>query len=133
MFQQTLDGSARGWFERLPYDSINEWVKLRDAFAARYSVRRACFKEPHKITKILSHPNWPSVFSDKVPTTVNEMMEKLDNFVRSEAAYASTKLPKGKTGETHRKASLPFNGRDVRPFRSTRPGESRRDDYRNSH
>ncbi|GJS24957.1 hypothetical protein Tco_0453589 [Tanacetum coccineum] len=27
MFQQTLDGSARGWFERLPHDSINEWAE----------------------------------------------------------------------------------------------------------
>nr|GEZ19507.1 reverse transcriptase domain-containing protein [Tanacetum cinerariifolium] len=34
MFQQTLDGSARGWFECLPYDSINEWADLREAFAA---------------------------------------------------------------------------------------------------
>nr|GEX28648.1 hypothetical protein [Tanacetum cinerariifolium] len=33
MFQQTLDGSARGWFERLPYNSINEWAELREAFA----------------------------------------------------------------------------------------------------
>ncbi|GKD29510.1 hypothetical protein Tco_1240288 [Tanacetum coccineum] len=53
MFQQTLDGSARGWFERLPHDSINEWAELREAFATRFSVRRACFKEPHEITKII--------------------------------------------------------------------------------
>ncbi|GJY23090.1 reverse transcriptase domain-containing protein [Tanacetum coccineum] len=163
MFQQTLDGSARGWFERLPHDNINEWAELREAFAARYSVRRACFKEPHEITKIIRKANeslttfkerWavetgfimgvPEVmkissfmdsvkspelakrFSDKVPTTVNEMMERLDDF-------ANTELPKGEAGETHRKMSLPFNGRDVRPFRSTRPGESRRDDYRYSY
>ncbi|GKF57610.1 reverse transcriptase domain-containing protein [Tanacetum coccineum] len=57
MFQQTLDGSARGWFECLPHDSINEWAELRDAFAARYSFRRACFKEPHEITKIVIKAN----------------------------------------------------------------------------
>nr|GEY91264.1 reverse transcriptase domain-containing protein [Tanacetum cinerariifolium] len=34
MFQQTLDGSARGWFEHLTHDSINEWAELREAFAA---------------------------------------------------------------------------------------------------
>ncbi|GKB77213.1 reverse transcriptase domain-containing protein [Tanacetum coccineum] len=135
MFQQTLDGSARGWFECLPHDSINEWAELREAFAARYSVRRACFKERHGITKIIRKANesltafkerWtvetgfimgvPEVmkissfmdsvkspelakrFSDKVPTTANEMMERLDDFVRSEAAYAKTELPKGETG-----------------------------------
>nr|GEW29953.1 reverse transcriptase domain-containing protein [Tanacetum cinerariifolium] len=135
MFQQTLDGSARGWFERLPHDNNNEWAELREAFVARYSVRRACFKEPHEITKIVRKANellttfkerWtvetgfimgvPEVmkilsfmdsvkspelanrFSNKVPTTVNEMMERLDDFVRSEEAYARTELPKGKDG-----------------------------------
>ncbi|GJZ40146.1 reverse transcriptase domain-containing protein [Tanacetum coccineum] len=143
MFQQTLDGSTRGWFERLPYDSINEWADLREAFAARYSVRRACFKEPHEITKIVRKAKeslttfkerWTvetgfimgvlevmkissfmdkvkslelaKHFSNKVPTTVNEMMERLDDFVRSEEAYARTELPKGEVGETHRKTSF---------------------------
>ncbi|GKA06798.1 reverse transcriptase domain-containing protein, partial [Tanacetum coccineum] len=170
MFQQTLDGSARGWFERLPHDSINEWAELRDTFAARYSVRRVCFKEPYEITKFIRRANesltafkerWmvetvfimgvPKVmkissfmdsvkspelaklFLDKVTTMVNEMMERLDDFVRSEAAYASTKLSKGETGEAHHKASLPFNERDAWPFQNTRLVESRRGRYRNSY
>ncbi|GJS76729.1 reverse transcriptase domain-containing protein [Tanacetum coccineum] len=57
MFQHTYNGSARGWFEHLPYDNINEWAELRDAFAARYSARRACFTEPHEITKIVRKAN----------------------------------------------------------------------------
>ncbi|GJW88429.1 hypothetical protein Tco_0163769 [Tanacetum coccineum] len=28
MFQQTLDGNARGWFERLPAGSIGEWMEI---------------------------------------------------------------------------------------------------------
>nr|GEV33006.1 hypothetical protein [Tanacetum cinerariifolium] len=97
---------------------INEWADLREAFATRYSIRRACFKEPHEITKILKKANeslktfkerWtletgfimgvPEVmkissfmdsvkspelakrFSNKVPTTMNEMMERLDDFI----------------------------------------------------
>nr|GEW15125.1 reverse transcriptase domain-containing protein [Tanacetum cinerariifolium] len=115
---------------------INEWADLRVAFAARYSVKRACFKETHEITKIVrkaneslmafkerwtvktgfimgvlevmkissfmdsvKSPELATRFSDKVTATVNEMMESLDDFVRSEEAYASTKLPKGETGE----------------------------------
>ncbi|GJZ73307.1 reverse transcriptase domain-containing protein [Tanacetum coccineum] len=78
-------------------------------------------------------PELAKRFSDKVPTTVNEMMERLDDFVCSEEAYANTELPKGETGESHRKISLPFNGRDTRPFRSTRPVESRRDEYKNNY
>ncbi|GJW68316.1 reverse transcriptase domain-containing protein [Tanacetum coccineum] len=135
MFQQTLDGSARGWFERLPRDSINEWANLREAFAARYSVKRACLKEPREITKIVRKANeslttfkerWtvemgfimdvsevmkissfmdavksPELakrFSNKVPATVNEMMERLDDLVRSEKAYANTELRREKWG-----------------------------------
>ncbi|GKB00688.1 hypothetical protein Tco_0828681 [Tanacetum coccineum] len=51
------DHLTRGWFERLLANSINEWVELREAFASKYSVRRACFKEPHEITKIVRKAN----------------------------------------------------------------------------
>ncbi|GKA98366.1 hypothetical protein Tco_0826303 [Tanacetum coccineum] len=57
MFQQTLDGGARGWFESLPLNSINEWYQLREAFTTRYSIRRACYKEPHEITKVVRRAN----------------------------------------------------------------------------
>nr|GEX53939.1 reverse transcriptase domain-containing protein [Tanacetum cinerariifolium] len=106
MFQQTLDESARGWFERLPHNSINEWADLREAFTARYSVRRiSSFMDAVKSLELAKH------FSNKVPVTVNEMMERLDDFVRSEEAYASTELPKGEAGDPHRKTSLPFLNR----------------------
>nr|GEV42645.1 reverse transcriptase domain-containing protein [Tanacetum cinerariifolium] len=92
MFLQTLHGSARGWFERLSHDSINERADLREAFAAR-----------------------------------------LDDFVRSEEAYARTELPKREVGETHRKMSLSFNKRDNRLSQKTHPGESRRNEYRSNY
>ncbi|GKA68400.1 reverse transcriptase domain-containing protein [Tanacetum coccineum] len=144
MFQQTLDGPARGWFKRLQANSINEWANLREAFATRYSVIRECFKEPHEITKIVRRANEsltsfkergtvetgfimgvPEVkkilsfmdslkcpelvkrFSDKAPTTMNEMMKRLDDFVCSKRAFAQTELPKGEIGEQHRKSYFP--------------------------
>nr|GEV19742.1 hypothetical protein [Tanacetum cinerariifolium] len=143
MFQQTLDRSARGWFEQLPYDIINEWADLREAFAARYSVRWACLKEPHEITKIVmkissfmdsvKSPELAKRFSNKVPTTVNEIMERLDDFVRSEEAYTRTELPKEEVGETHCKTSLSFNRRDNRLSRNTHPRESRRNEYQSNY
>ncbi|GJW49530.1 reverse transcriptase domain-containing protein [Tanacetum coccineum] len=153
MFQQTLDGPARGWFERLSANSINDWADLRKAFTTRYSVRKACFKEPHEITKIVKRaneslttfkesctveigfimgvsevmkissfmdslkcPELAKRFSDKAPTTVNEMMKRLDDFVRSEKAFAQTKLPKGEMGEQHQKSYFPPARRDDCPF-----------------
>ncbi|GJZ24387.1 reverse transcriptase domain-containing protein [Tanacetum coccineum] len=156
--------------KELPHDSINEWADLREAFTARYSIRRACFKEPHEITKIIRKSNesltafkerWtvetgfimgvPKVmkiwlfmdsvkspelakrFLNKVPTTLNEMMERLDDFIRSEEAYARTELSKGEIGETHRNTSLPFNRRDNWSSRNTHLGESSRNEYRSNY
>ncbi|GJS50812.1 reverse transcriptase domain-containing protein [Tanacetum coccineum] len=83
MFQQTLDGSARGWFESLSPNSIDEWWKLREAFTTRYSIRKACYKEPHEITKIISSfmdfvksPELAKRFASNVPKTVDEMMTR---------------------------------------------------------
>ncbi|GJV06723.1 hypothetical protein Tco_1344379 [Tanacetum coccineum] len=140
MFQQTLDGFARGWFWRLPANNINEW-ELREAFAARYSVRRACFKEPHEITKIV-----------KIQLVTNNIKRKMyggDWFhirgsrsyeyliiyglaqvprVRSEEAFDQTKLPKGETGESHRRIFPSAVKRDDYPYRNTH-GENACDAY----
>ncbi|GJV09811.1 reverse transcriptase domain-containing protein [Tanacetum coccineum] len=108
-------------------------------FKERWTVETGFIMGVPEVMKISSFmdsvksPELAKRFSDKVPTMVNEMMERLDDFVRSEAAYANTELPKGETGETHRKMSLSFNGRDTWQFRNTRPMESRRDDYRNNY
>nr|GEU52520.1 reverse transcriptase domain-containing protein [Tanacetum cinerariifolium] len=57
MFQQTLDGSARGWFENLSRGSIDGWVKLRQQFTTKFLTKRACFKDPIDITKIVRKAN----------------------------------------------------------------------------
>ncbi|GJV97102.1 reverse transcriptase domain-containing protein [Tanacetum coccineum] len=151
MFQQTLDGSARGWFENLSQGSIDGWVELKQQFTTRFSTRRACFKDPTEITKIMRKANetlvafkerWivetgfitgvPEVmkissfmdahkcpelakrYSDKVPKTVDEMMTRLDDFVRSKEAFASTELPKGEVSEASRISAGSVNRREDR-------------------
>ncbi|GKA34607.1 hypothetical protein Tco_0721036 [Tanacetum coccineum] len=116
--------------------SIDRWEELRQQFTTRFSTRRACFKDPTEITKIVRKANetladfkerWivetgfitgvPEVmkissfmdahkcpelarrYSDNVPKTVDEMMTRLDDFVRSEEAFANTELPKGEVTE----------------------------------
>ncbi|GJY30343.1 hypothetical protein Tco_0413838 [Tanacetum coccineum] len=147
MFQKTFDGSAMGWFECLPANSINEWSDLREEFAARYSVRRACFKEPHEITKIVRRDNESlTAFKERwtvetgfimgvpeVPTTVNEMMVRLDDFVWSEEAYSRTELPKGESRDLHSKVSLLALIRDDRPYRGTHSRDARRNDSRSKY
>ncbi|GJS83781.1 reverse transcriptase domain-containing protein [Tanacetum coccineum] len=183
MFQQTLDGSARGWFESLSPNSIDEWWKLREAFTTRYSIRKACYKEPHEITKIVRKANetltafkerWtvetgfiigvPEVmkissfmdsvkspelakrFASNVPKTVDEMMKRLDEFVRAEEAYALAELPPGESRDIHRRLSFPAGSRDVhqrltfpasrrddRDGRNSQGKDFRKGDYRNSY
>ncbi|GJS52368.1 hypothetical protein Tco_0625730 [Tanacetum coccineum] len=35
MFQQTLDGPTRGWFDRLPNGCVDNWTDLREKFVER--------------------------------------------------------------------------------------------------
>nr|GFC32000.1 reverse transcriptase domain-containing protein [Tanacetum cinerariifolium] len=49
--------SVRGWFENLLQGSIARWVELRQQFTTRFSTRRARFKDPTEITKIVRKAN----------------------------------------------------------------------------
>nr|GEU91096.1 reverse transcriptase domain-containing protein [Tanacetum cinerariifolium] len=85
MFQQTLDGNVRGWFKNLSQESID------GLYSGVLEVMRiSSFMDAHKCPKLAKR------YSNKVPKMVNEMMTRLDDFVRSKEAFASTKLPKGK-------------------------------------
>ncbi|GKB79959.1 reverse transcriptase domain-containing protein [Tanacetum coccineum] len=57
MFQQTLDGPARGWFDRMPNGSINSWSDLRERFVERFALRRRCSKDPTEVSKIVRKAN----------------------------------------------------------------------------
>ncbi|GKE07925.1 hypothetical protein Tco_1411476 [Tanacetum coccineum] len=116
-------GSAKGWFERPPRDNINEWFDLREAFTARYSIRRACFKEPHEITKIVRKAN----------ESLTAFKKRSWMILLDPKKYAYTELSKGEAGDSHRKASLSFSRRDNRSYRNTHPVDSRRSDYRNNY
>ncbi|GKF00818.1 reverse transcriptase domain-containing protein [Tanacetum coccineum] len=169
MFQQTLDGSARGWFKNLPQVSINGWTELRQQFTTRFSTRRACFKDLTEITKIVRKANetlvafkerWiietcfimgvPEVmkissfmdthrcpelakrYSDKVPKTVDEMMMRLDDFVRSKEAFASTELPKGEVSEASKRSAEPVIRREDWFHRGGYGANRRRNTERNT-
>ncbi|GJT46563.1 reverse transcriptase domain-containing protein [Tanacetum coccineum] len=156
---------------------------LREAFTTRYSTRKACYKEPHEITKIVRKANetltafkerWtvetgfimgvPEVmkissfmdsvkspelakrFASSVPKTVDEMMRRLDEFVRAEEAYALAELPLGESRDIHRRLSFPEGSRDVhhrltfpaarrddRDGRNSSGKDFRKSDYRNSY
>ncbi|GKF62842.1 reverse transcriptase domain-containing protein [Tanacetum coccineum] len=57
MFQQTLDGPARGWFDRMPNGCIDGWADLREKFTERFALRRRCSKDLAEVSKIVRKAN----------------------------------------------------------------------------
>ncbi|GJR74527.1 reverse transcriptase domain-containing protein [Tanacetum coccineum] len=162
MFQQTLDGKARAWFDKLPSGSIDSWDDLEEKFLNRFGMLKACDKDPTEITKIVRRanetlpnfrerwvsesnaiPNVPELmrissfmsshkcpelskrFSDSIPRTVDEMLRRVDDYVRSEEAFKNTELPKGEFQK--REAVGQWTPRNDRPHRVIYGGRRRPD------
>nr|GEU34343.1 reverse transcriptase domain-containing protein [Tanacetum cinerariifolium] len=118
-------------------------LDLREALAARYSVRIVCFKEPHEITKIVRRSN-ESLTAFKERWTVktgfimgvSEVMKILSfiDSLKCPKDFAQMELPKGETGEQHRKSYFPPVRRDDSPLRnSNHMTDQRRYNLRNNH
>ncbi|GKF04406.1 reverse transcriptase domain-containing protein, partial [Tanacetum coccineum] len=61
----------------------------------------------------IKSPELAKRFSSNIPKTVDEMMRKVDEFVRAEEAYSRTELPPGESRDIHRRLSFPTGPRDV--------------------
>ena len=55
MFNSTLVGNARNWFNKLPRRSINGFEELRKAFRLNFTQRKKCNKNPVEIARIRQH------------------------------------------------------------------------------
>nr|GEX73022.1 reverse transcriptase domain-containing protein [Tanacetum cinerariifolium] len=90
--------------------------------------------EVMKISSFMDAQKCPELakrYSDKVPKTVEEMMIRLDDFVRPKETFASTELPKGEASEASRKSVGPVNKWEDRdglvPYRTQTPYQAPRD------
>ncbi|GJT01433.1 reverse transcriptase domain-containing protein [Tanacetum coccineum] len=61
MFQQTLDGKARAWFDKLPPGSIDNWGSLQEKFLNRFGMLKACDKDPTEISNIARRDIWKTL------------------------------------------------------------------------
>nr|GEU81940.1 hypothetical protein [Tanacetum cinerariifolium] len=138
MFQQTLDGPAKGWFDCMPNGCINNWTDLHKAFVERFEhwtkemsyipdvlivMQISTFMSNSKFLKLARR------FSDQVPKTVTKMMRRVDDFVKSEEAFKSIELPKGE----HPKGGQGMQFIGSRPPRTTyRSGPPRVNSYNNN-
>ncbi|GJW99701.1 hypothetical protein Tco_0183615 [Tanacetum coccineum] len=142
--------TARGWFENLPTGSINGWTELKQQFSTRYSTRRACFKDPTKITRITRKANETLVtFKERwiVETGfivgLSELM-KISSFMDAHKcpelakrysdreAFANTELPRGEVLEASKKSVGHVSRREDRFLRGGYEVDRRRNDGRNA-
>ncbi|GJZ01828.1 hypothetical protein Tco_0519789 [Tanacetum coccineum] len=84
------------------------------------------FIDSHKCPKLAK---W---YSEKVSKTVDEMMVRLDDFVRSEEDSANTELPKGEVSEALKKLVGPVSQREDRFHMGGYKADRRRNDRRNT-
>ncbi|GJT48927.1 reverse transcriptase domain-containing protein [Tanacetum coccineum] len=52
MFNSTLTGSARVWFDDLPPESVDSYDDLKEAFLANFRQQKKCIKDPVEIHHI---------------------------------------------------------------------------------
>ncbi|GJW29100.1 hypothetical protein Tco_0045975 [Tanacetum coccineum] len=124
-FENLLIGSIDGWTElrqqfttrfstrRACFKDPTEITRIARkanetlvAFKERWIVETGFIVGVPEVMKISSFmdahkcPELAKRYSDKVLKTVDEMMVRLDDFVRSEEAFSSMKLPKGESRKT---------------------------------
>ncbi|GJV33546.1 hypothetical protein Tco_1393946 [Tanacetum coccineum] len=105
MFQQTLNGPVRGWFNRLPNGCIDSWTDLCERYAERFALRRKCSKDPTEVSKIIRRvndtlPDFKERWTEEMSYIqgVPELMQIsafMGNAKCPKLAYKSTELPKG--------------------------------------
>nr|GEV78741.1 reverse transcriptase domain-containing protein [Tanacetum cinerariifolium] len=107
MFNSTLIGAARVWFDELPPESIDGYKDLKAAFLAYFMQQKKYVKDPVEIHNIKQKDEetiedfmerfktetgqLAKRLNEHVPKTIEEMMISTTAFIRGEAAAASKK------------------------------------------
>nr|GEY53016.1 reverse transcriptase domain-containing protein [Tanacetum cinerariifolium] len=129
MFNSTLIGAARVWFDELPPESIDGYKGLKAAFLAYFMQQKKYAKDPVEIHNIkqrdgetikefmkLNNPELTKRLNELISKTVEEMMTATTAFIRGETAIASKK-----------KVHTPWKSQD----QSKRHTSERRSDFEN--
>ncbi|GJT24492.1 reverse transcriptase domain-containing protein [Tanacetum coccineum] len=122
MFNSTLTGSARVWFDDLPPESIDNYHNLKKAFLANYLQQKKCIKDPGALECMrisgfmhgITNPELIKRLHDNIPKSVDEMMWVTTAFLRGEVAASNQArkkiLPAWKQQEVGRKQNFDRRG-----------------------
>ncbi|GJZ61445.1 hypothetical protein Tco_0617582 [Tanacetum coccineum] len=97
MFNSTLIGTARVWFDELPLESIDGYKDLKAAFLTYFMQQKKCMKGAPECMRIsrfmhgVNNLNLTKRLNKHVPKTMEEMMTVTTTFIRGEIVAATKK------------------------------------------
>ncbi|GKB73047.1 reverse transcriptase domain-containing protein [Tanacetum coccineum] len=131
MFNSTLTGSARVWFDDLPPESIDSYDDLKKAFLANYLQQKKCIKDPIEIHHIKKREGESTEdFVQRFKAEISrEMMRVTTAFLRGEVTASNQARKKApptwKQQEVGRKQNFDRRG----DFRNQQRSKRRRDKF----
>ncbi|GJT34460.1 reverse transcriptase domain-containing protein [Tanacetum coccineum] len=90
MFNSTLTGNARVWFDKLPKESIDSYEDLRTAFRENYLQQTKHIKDPVEIHHIKQRDGESTEdFMERILRSMDEMYRMTTSFLQGEVAALS--------------------------------------------
>ncbi|GKE32630.1 reverse transcriptase domain-containing protein [Tanacetum coccineum] len=166
MFNSTLTGNARVWFDDLPPESIDSYNDLREAFLKNYLQQKKCIRDPIVLHNIkqrdgestedfiqryksesgnvkgapecmrisgfvhgITNPELIKRFHEKIPKTVDEMMQVATSFLQGQEAASNQERKKAPPAWRHQEGGHRQNFKKERGFRSQHKQEKRSDRF----
>ncbi|GJW87341.1 reverse transcriptase domain-containing protein [Tanacetum coccineum] len=162
MFNSTLTGNARVWFDDLPPESIDSYNDLREAFLKNYLQQKKCIRDPIVLHNIkqrdgestedfiqryklesgnvkgapeciiisgfvhgITNPELIKRFREKIPKTVDEMMQVATSFLQGQEAASNQERKKNPLAWRHQEGGHRQNFKKGGSFRSQHKQEKR--------
>ncbi|GJY64573.1 reverse transcriptase domain-containing protein [Tanacetum coccineum] len=166
MFNSTLTGNARVWFDDLPPESIDSYNDLREAFLKNYLQQKKCIRDPIVLHNIkqrdgestedfiqryksesgnvkgapecmrisgfvhgITNPELIKRFHEKIPKTVDEMMQVATSFLQGQEAASNQERKKVPPAWRHQEGGHRQNFKKGGGFRSQHKQEKRPDRF----
>ncbi|GJV00998.1 reverse transcriptase domain-containing protein [Tanacetum coccineum] len=166
MFNSTLTGNARVWFDDLPPESIDSYNDLREAFLKNYLQQKKCIRDPIVLHNIkqrdgestedfiqryksesgnvkgapecmrisgfvhgITNPELIKRFHEKIPKTVDEMMQVATSFLQGQEAASNQERKKVPQAWRHQEGGHRQNFKKGGGFRSQHKTEKRPDRF----
>ncbi|GJY17857.1 hypothetical protein Tco_0389348 [Tanacetum coccineum] len=134
MFNSTLTGNARVWFDDLPPESIDNRESTED-FIQRYKSESGNVKGAPKCMRIsgfvhgITNPELIKRFHEKIPKTVDEMMQVATSFLQGQEAALNQERKKTLPTWKHLEGSHKQDFKKRGSFRIQRKQEKRPDRF----